>query len=192
MLPIWKSIDFYRSPTDILEIFKDEPYPFLLESSLNDSVRGRFSFVGFDPFYVFRCDGKESLESLKKAFLPFQSAPAAGFSPLEAGIVGFLGYDLGLYEERIPSRHPKDRKTPDCLFGFYDCIITVDHFAKKLYISSTGLPEELARLRQHRAQYRLRYILQKLSLSLGVRSSISPIESAGDEKEIILSSNFSK
>ncbi|MDO8580589.1 MAG: anthranilate synthase component I family protein, partial [Candidatus Omnitrophota bacterium] len=47
-------------------------------------------------------------------------------------------------------------------FGFYDCIITVDHQDKKLTVTSSGLPETASSLRQKRAQQHLEFINNKI------------------------------
>ena len=96
---------------------------------------------------------------LEEKFKRFTDTRGAGFSspfsPLTAGIVGCLGYDYGLRQENIRIQSEDDLNLPDCFFGFYDCILTIDHFTQKLYITSSGLPEKSRSLREKRAEQRM-------------------------------------
>lgn len=83
--------------------------------------------------------------------------------PFFSGIVGYLGYDLSLDFEKIPLKSQDGLKIPDCFFGFYDCVITIDHLAHRLHVLSTGLGERNGYLAQKRAEYQVEKITKKLS-----------------------------
>jgi para-aminobenzoate synthetase component 1 len=163
---ISKSFDFRGNSLELLGLFRDEPNVFFLDSSQHDPNRGRYSFIGFDPFDVFIHKGKDSLALLKKKFSQYAGEDAQEFtsqhSPLTAGIVGCLSYDYGLHHEKIRLSAEDDLNLPDVVFGFYDCILTVDHFTQKLFITSSGLPERNESLRERRAQERLDYAVKKI------------------------------
>ena len=137
-----KTYSFHGSAEPLLELLKEEPYLFLLESSLTDACRGRYSFLGWDPFKVFIASGKNALEQLKEEFIKFEepqeNSPLQ--TPLPSGIVGFLSYDFGLSQEKIRLQAENDLPLPECVFGFYDCLITIDHLEQKLHIFSSGKP----------------------------------------------------
>ncbi len=145
MDPLWKNFSFLGDAYDVVKIFKDEPHLVFLDSSQYDSDRGRYSFIGFDPFNIFHCNGKNSLAQLKKEFSTFKQASSHGLAPLMSGIVGYLAYD------------------GDCFFGFYDSVIAIDHYAQQLYVCSSGLPEKKLSLQKLRAQERLNRIIRKLN-----------------------------
>ena len=63
--------------------------------------------------------------------LPETAAP----TPLPAGAVGFLSYDLVRGLEKLPEQTEDDLDVPDLFFGFYDSIITWDHGAGEATIS---------------------------------------------------------
>src|SRR3989338_2107672 len=160
---LWKIFDYKKDARDILELFKDEPYVFFLNSSLKQKERGRYSFIGFDPFDVVHSYGPNALWTAQKRFSPFKERIKASYSPFPSGMLGLLSYDFGLYIENIKRRQEEDLKLPDGFFGFYDCVITIDHYKNKLYVSSTGLPEKNFSLRKKRAYERMQYILKRLS-----------------------------
>lgn len=187
---VYKVIHYSLDGSDLLDLFKDEPCLFFLDSSLQDERRGRFSFIGFDPFDVFRCRSKDFINQLKIKTIPFRKDKTDGFLPFESGIVGCLAYDFGLYDDHL-RRFPKaEHDLPDGHFGLYDCIITVDHYTHKLYISSTGMPEKNIRLRQIRATARLDYILKKME-KLPIVSN-PPILESVIEEPLGLKSNFTR
>ncbi len=163
---LYKSINFSIDPIHVFDLFADESYLFFLDSSSHHSCNGRYSIIGFDPFDTFECQGKATLDKLKEKFLSYQKILGpitSARSQLTSGIVGYLSYDYGLSQENIKTVAKDDFKMPDCFFGFYDCILTIDHVTQTLTISSSGLPESNARLRQKRAKSRINTITQKLS-----------------------------
>ncbi len=157
-----KTFDFFGDALDLCALFRDEPHLFCLDSSRFDQGRGRYSFVGFDPFEVFQAKGKDTLRLLKKRCSSYREQNQQTLTPFAGGIVGFLGYDYGLYQEKIPLRAKDDLGLPDAVFGFYDCVLTVDHLQKKLHVTSCGFPEKNIAARQKRAAARLEDIVRKL------------------------------
>jgi len=85
-----------------------------------------------------------------------------------------------------------DLNLPDCFFGFYDCILTVDHFTQKLYVTSSGLPEKNELLRKKRAIERLNNVLRKLEPYFkGTLKTGQDINGPSDSS-LTLECNFSK
>ena len=188
----WKKFDFLGDAFEIVQIFKDEPHIFFLDSSQYDSDRGRYSFIGFDPFQIFQHNGKDSLAQLKKEFLPFAHTQHNHLAPLMSGIVGFLSYDYGLAQENIVQKSKSNTGLPDCYFGFYDCILAIDHYSQQLYIFSLGFPEKNSLLRKVRAKERLDNILQKLNAGFHASELSQNIKPFPDSAPFQLKSNFSK
>jgi len=119
---------------DIASIFADQPHLFFLQSSQYDLHRGRYSFIGFSPFDIYQSRQSDALIQLEEKFSPYRSNVKNEFTPLVAGIVGFLGYDHGVCQERMTLSSRNDLNLPHCFFGFYDSIITIDHFTQNLYV----------------------------------------------------------
>lgn len=160
--------DLPVDPSVLLAAFRDQPNCFLLESSMRQSQRGRYSYFGYNPFLIVKGNDIQALANLEKEyqyFCRFFNKSALSFP---AGIVGYLSYDFGLQFESIKNRSSRSG-LPGFVFGFYDCVLTIDHFKKKLVVSSTGLPEKNSSLRQKRARACLQHvekILADLSLSI--------------------------
>ena len=47
--------------------------------------------------------------------------------PFLGGLIGYLGYDLAPWIERVPRKAPKEDSIPDLAFGLYDTFVAVDH-----------------------------------------------------------------
>ncbi len=194
---LWKSFDFRDNGLQLLELLRGESHLFFLDSSQHEPNRGRYSFIGFDPFDVFIHKGKDTVDLLKKKFNEYtgedKRAFTAPFSPLTSGAVGCLGYDYGLHQEKIKLDAQDDLDLPDAVFGFYDCILTIDHFTQKLYITSSGLPEKNKTLRQKRASQRLASIVGKIAPFFdGPPDRHREVFDPASLEPLTLKSNFSK
>lgn len=141
---------------DIVSALHEKPGFFLLESSLRDRQRGRYSFFGYDPFFVVEGGDLRDFAKLREFFADFNHNKKSVLTPFPAGIAGFLSYDFGMKFEDMKSRHREKAGIPGFFFGFYDRVITIDHFERRMIITSTGLPEKNALLRKKRAVSRLK------------------------------------
>ncbi len=187
--------DFSGTAEELFSLFADQPHAFLLESRLWANERGRFSFIGFDPFDIVRSSGRTSLDRLKKHFEPYDRSVKTAPVPFAGGIVGYLGYDLGLYLENILIPNKDNFSLPDCVFGFYDGIFAIDHFASKLYILAAGLPEKEAETARRHAKAKIKdldRLLKKRSLFSKSYNPCKTLKEKEDTHNIHLESNFTK
>jgi para-aminobenzoate synthetase component I len=183
--------DLVMDVKEIFRSFSDLPYSFLMESSLQHGERGRFSFMGADPVEHFSLSGQGSLEVLKKHFEKYQDRFEDCPVPFVGGMVGCLGYELGLVKEGLSLPIGDDLYLPDCLMGFYDGIIAVDHYKEKIFLIATGMPEKDPVLRERMAQAKIkdlsRRVFQRIS-SDERREFYQRIE----HDRLILESNFTR
>ncbi|MBP9853340.1 MAG: aminodeoxychorismate synthase component I [Candidatus Omnitrophica bacterium] len=186
-----ETIELTRDPLLLLKAFEDQPYRFLLDSSLPDPHRGRYSFFGFDPFKVYQHKNRSHFDQLKKEYSMYCFDQSSD-DILPSGIVGFIGYDHGLHQENIPLKSIDDFNLPDCLFGFYDCIITVDHVFKKMHITSTGYPEQEPAKRLKRAQDRIHFVKDRLNRFKKINVAGLTSDLVHTDTEMELDCNFTK
>jgi para-aminobenzoate synthetase component 1 len=206
------------SPVSVYNHFKGSPYSFFLDSSLSPSGLGKFSFLGIEPFLIFKSKrnlitldwitGKEEFQgnpffALKGLFRRFKRDKSHPRIPFTGGGVGYFSYDLKDFNERLPDRAIDDINIPDCLVCFYDTILAFDHFSGEIFIASSGFPEKGKR-RIYRRKARLESLKNKLSAidrgsasvsySYGDRSQLSGIPSGRDlsPSRLRLESNFTK
>ena len=122
---------------------------FLLESVEHGERWGRYSFVGLDPFLVMTSrDGQVSLKGelaekvgagtpleMIRELLGHLTAPVLDeLPPLTAGGVGFLGYDVVRYLEKLPQTTVADVDVPEMLLIFARTLFVFDHLMQKITV----------------------------------------------------------
>jgi anthranilate synthase component 1 len=136
-----------QTPIRVFQHLYREPRAFLLESVEGGVKWARYSFIGTDPFLIVRGkNGKMEVEldgvrtrydekpiQLVKSLLHSYSSPAISeLPPFTGGAIGFFGYDLLQYYEKIPEHRIDDLHMDDVNFMFCDQIIVFDHFKQQM------------------------------------------------------------
>src|SRR5512136_423775 len=97
---------------------------FLLESVEGTKKTARYSFIGVDPIHVFRSreglvesDGEtrrvaDPFEAMRARFRSFDCGTSE-IAPFSGGMVGYVGYGMTRYFERIDQTERVDGHTPD-------------------------------------------------------------------------------
>ena len=62
------------------------------------------------------------LSVLKEILAKYRPVPADGLPPFTGGAVGFIGYDMVRYFEKLPDRTTDDLDVPDSLFVITDTL----------------------------------------------------------------------
>jgi anthranilate synthase component 1 len=135
------------------------PLAFLFESADRDRQAARFSIIGIDPVLGFRLkDGQAEitdftqnavrvetvsdpfarLKTLQTEVLPQVARLPEKLSdlPLTAGWVGYLGFGMTQYFERIPQQETDVLNVPDAYMALYDSMIIFDHFYHRIHFVS--------------------------------------------------------
>jgi aminodeoxychorismate synthase component I len=122
---------------------------FLFESVKGPYKIARYSFIGFDPYLIFKVkDGVIELSSqgrdrilsadplkvLGGILSGYRQMPADNLPPFQGGAAGLLSYDFVRYLERVPATAVDDLKIPDAHFFLIDKLIAFDHLKKKTWI----------------------------------------------------------
>ncbi len=132
------------------------PCACLFESVVGGEKVGRYSFLAADPFMqiearghhlvVTSADGREAFESddpleeLRRRVAAIRTVTLPELPPFTSGAVGYAGYDVVRYVERLPNAPLDDRGLPDLAFAFYDHMIVFDH------VNKTNVVVAMARL----------------------------------------------
>ncbi|MFA6320958.1 MAG: aminodeoxychorismate synthase component I [Candidatus Omnitrophota bacterium] len=198
---IIENISNSLSPEDLFNSIKNHPYTFFLDSAVRDKHLGRFSFLGCDPFLVFRskkdaialewADGRSELfksdpfTALKEIFKKYRISCVNEELPFSSGGVGYFSYDLKDFIEDLPDRASSDLDMDDCVMGFYDVVIIHDNFNNNTYIASSGLPYS-GKIRARRRSERLKEFKDK------VQKNKPGLISTSDTVPASLKSNFSR
>ena len=151
-----------ETPIRLFQHFYRESHAFLLESVEGGSKWARYSFIGTNPFLTIRCkrgvievneggtvrtlDGKP-LQALKTLLAHYRSPQIDELPRFTGGAVGFFGYDLLQYYERLPEHAIDDLQMNDFQFMFCDQVIVFDHLKQRIkIIANLHVPQESERL----------------------------------------------
>jgi anthranilate synthase component 1 len=145
------------TPVLALHRLGDCAYACLFESVVGGEKVGRYSFLGVDPHTVIRVTGNEvqvdsngetqafssphPMEFLREQVTKYSVAPRPDLPPLTGGAIGYFGYDVVRYFERLPQVPPDDRQLPDLAFGLFDQLVVFDHVYKTLSLIVLATPK---------------------------------------------------
>ncbi|MFH1888761.1 MAG: anthranilate synthase component I [Candidatus Omnitrophota bacterium] len=147
VIPVYKEIsaDLDTPVSAFLKLKKDN-YAFLLESVEGQEKTARYSFLGSKPSIIFKSKGKnieiiypgkgsasrfvaakDPLDEIEKIMKEFKAAKVKGLPRFYGGFVGYMGYDMVRFFERLPDKNPDELKMPDSIFMLTDSILAFDH-----------------------------------------------------------------
>jgi len=126
LVPVARTIiaDLDTPLTLFAKVVRGRRHAFLFESMEGGEKWGRYSFIGLDPLVTFRCRGDlveirrseegscrelagvNPIDSLRELLASFNTADLPGMPRFYGGAVGFFGYDIVRFIEKIPDRHP--------------------------------------------------------------------------------------
>lgn len=127
---------------DLYDLIKEEPYSFILESSLYNEKYGRYTVISSSPFEILKYENDEKCIDKFKGVMSSYKSSVKGELPFYGGAVGYISYDTGRYFEDIDTLAKEDIKIPDIYFGLYDWAFVVDHKANMTYIVSPEIDIE--------------------------------------------------
>ncbi len=152
MVPVYREIlaDLETPVSAFLKI-DDGGDAFLLESVEGAEKWGRYSFLGIAPQMVFRSKGRDvcvgpphlataprqvadpfaEVQALLGRYRPL---PVKGLPRFSGGLVGYLGYDLVRFFERLPERAADDLNVPDQYLMLIDTLLVFDNTAQKIKV----------------------------------------------------------
>jgi len=147
LIPVWKEVLLdTETPVSAFRKIGNSQYAFLLESVEGGENVGRHSFLGSEPFAVLTSKGdtvtvsrdggrqtrrlspgEDPLTALKALMSEYTFVPVEGLPKFCGGAVGFIGYDMVRFFERLPERAEDDLSLPDSLLVLTDTCLIFDH-----------------------------------------------------------------
>ncbi len=165
----WISADLETPVSAYLKICGHAPYSFLFESVEGGTTLGRYSIIGTNPDYFWRCshsqvetktdnstwmkehtDAKSSLKSAIASstldIIPDNLPPMCAL-----GLFGYIGYDMVRLAEDIPDNNPDDLNIPDSALIRPSLLVIFDNVKNMMCIATpvyenqgnTRLPAEI-------------------------------------------------
>jgi len=148
------------SPSQLFAVVANKPYSFFLDSAEGKYKNrlGRYSFLGWDPFLILKAKANQiqliretKIEQRKgDPFLALREIlnryqirdVPQDLPPFLGGGVGYLGYDLCHFVEKVPSTAKDDLGLPDAYIAFYDSVFIIDHLCNKIFLSAISFTKK--------------------------------------------------
>ena len=150
LVPVYREIvaDLDTPLTIFAKVASRDSHAFLFESLEGGEKWGRYSFIGFDPLMTFTSSQEHMeikrdekvetrtgnpLQELRNLLASFKAHQAESLPRFFGGLVGYLGYDMVRFMEKLPDSHtPSD--LPDSSFMVPRTVLIHDSFKQKLVI----------------------------------------------------------
>jgi anthranilate synthase component 1 len=150
LVPVSREIvaDLDTPLTIYAKVAANDTHAFLFESLEGGEKWGRYSFIGFDPLLTFsssreqmtiKRQGKSEvrngnpLQELRNLLASFRAHQSEYLPRFFGGLVGYLGYDMVRFMERLPDTQ-KSLDLPDSSFMVPRTVLIHDSFKQKLHI----------------------------------------------------------
>jgi anthranilate synthase component 1 len=155
VVPIYKEIsaDFDTPLSAFLKI-DDKRHSFLLESVEGAEKIGRYSFLSTDPAAVIEAkdgkvtikrkkavtvlDGSNPLDEISKFMRQFKFVEVEGLPRFCGGLVGYIGYDIVRFIEKLPPPRRDDLDMPDIRLMLTGTLLVFDHIRHTIKIVSNA------------------------------------------------------
>ncbi|MEW6163291.1 MAG: chorismate-binding protein, partial [Nitrospirota bacterium] len=153
LIPVYKEI-LADTDTPVSSALKLGGTPsFLLESVVGGEKWARYSFLGSRPSRVIKSWGKkveikdnkkgshifeveDPLEVIKKEINTYRPVDVKGLPRFCGGLVGYIGYDMIRFFERIPDQKKPGIDLPDMFFMVADTMLIFDSLKQTIKIVS--------------------------------------------------------
>jgi anthranilate synthase component I len=159
LVPVYRRLlaDLETPVSIYLKLAQTGSYSFLLESVEGGEQVGRYSFLGVNPKGIITFkggeitrlkhgekttrsleDGEDPLHALKDEFETVQPVRLEGLPRFVGGAVGYIGYDVVRYFERLPETAQGDLDLPDAAFLLPDTLVIFDHAKHQLTVMANA------------------------------------------------------
>ncbi len=139
------------------------PYSFLLESVEGGERLARYSFIGSEPYFVVKGDGKgDPLLRVDRELGKYRLVPVAGLPRFHGGAVGYLAYEAVRHFEELPSPDSDPLGLSKALFMFADTVLVFDHLTHKIKVVSHAYLDGDVKGAYRRAVERIDTLVERL------------------------------
>ncbi len=155
LIPVYREFaaDLETPVSVYLKLMDEFGTSFLLESVEGGEQVGRYSFVGVDPKDIISlkgnvvthdtsgtetsrvlADGEDVLHVIKEQMDAYTPADLPGLPRFSGGAVGYMGYDVVRFFEKLPETAVSVLDFPDAIFMIADTLVVFDHARHRLMI----------------------------------------------------------
>jgi len=166
LIPVYREIlADIETPVSVLRKLQNKDHVYLLESVEGGEKWGRYSFIGTDAGVVYKVRGShvfveengktsvrdhlgDPLALLRDLLGRYRPVAMPGLPRFFGGAVGYLGYDMVRYFEKLPAAPPDDLNLDESVFVISDSLIIFDNVRHTIkvvacaYLEDADSPED--------------------------------------------------
>lgn len=162
VIPVYgEHVGDLETPVSAYLKLDDGRFSFLLESVSGEERLARFSFVGSRPRWLVTASGRhlersefpegrpprvtrfethtDPLKEIECLMEQFRAVPVEGLPRFCGGLVGYLGYNVVRFLERLPPHQIDDLKVPDVMLMLADTMTVFDHAEHKILLVANAI-----------------------------------------------------
>lgn len=214
VIPVYREIlaDLETPVSAFLKI-DDTAYSYLLESVESQENVGRYSFLSANPSIVFRSKGRRvdfirltrngrqkrsyqcpnsPLDEVRVLMAGLRFVPVKGLPRFCGGFIGYVGYDMVRFFEKIPDKNPDELEVPDSVLMLSDTLVIFDHVNRKIKVVANAIlsgHESAASLRRVYNESTRKIVRLVRKLHRPLKTSSDPI---GPTRSLKIASNMTK
>lgn len=155
VIPIYREIlaDTETPVSAYLKIMREDDFSFLLESVEGGENIARYSFLGVEPFLIFRSKGDQitiedrttgrveqitgnPIAELRRLNQRFKAVHPKELPRFAGGAVGYVAYDAIRLVEHLPDNTTDDLGLEEIFFCFFDTILVFDRLRHRMILIS--------------------------------------------------------
>ncbi len=205
LIPIYTEIlADMETPVSAFKKLRKDNYSFLLESVQGGEKWARYSFIGFEPALIFRSKGQKvelikngkteriiessyPLDVLRDIMNNYRIVEVEGLPRFFGGAVGYVGYDMVRFIERLPDHTIDDLNLFDAIFLITETILIFDNLSNTIKVVCNVHVDNAQDTEKvyHSAQMKIKKIISLLRKN----PSFPKTQSCGSE-EVSVTSNM--
>jgi anthranilate synthase component 1 len=160
LIPVYQEIlADLETPVSVLMKLQNKDHVYLLESVEGGEKWGRYSFLGTDAGVVFKVHGDKviieekgrittrehkgnPLSGLRDLLDRYKPVAIPGLPRFYGGAVGFLGYEMVRYFEKLPPSLPDDLNLDEAVFVVSDSLMIFDNVRHTIKVVACAYTED--------------------------------------------------
>jgi anthranilate synthase component 1 len=197
LIPVYQEIlADVETPVSVLMKLQNKDHVYLLESVEGGEKWGRYSFLGTDAGVVFKVQGDKvvidekgristrehqgnPLNFLRELLNRYKPVSLSGLPRFYGGAVGYLGYEMVRYFEKLPPSPPDDLNLDEAVFVISDSLMIFDNVRHTIKVVACAYTEEADSLEDSYAASCQK--IEAMIETIAAAASHKTIEATGNE-----------
>ncbi len=160
LIPVYREIlADIETPVSVLKRLREKDHVYLLESVEGGEKWGRYSFIGTDAGVVFKVRGPkviieekgrvtvrehhgDPLNAMRELLGRYKPVATPGLPRFFGGAVGYLGYDMVRYFEKLPAAPPDDLNLDEAVLVVSDSLVIFDNIRHTIKVVACAYTED--------------------------------------------------